>query len=125
MQAFRYQRTGSFRAWLRTVVANKWREIQRRKSIPVGDEYPLDLVTPGASSEFWENEYRQILVSRAMTLMQASFEENTWKACWGTAVESRTAKDVAQELGMSEGAVFVAKSRVLKRLREELVGLWD
>jgi RNA polymerase sigma-70 factor (ECF subfamily) len=57
---------------------------------------------------------------RALELIQAEFEPRTWKAFWEAAVEDRPAKDVAGELSMSPGAVRVAKSRVLQRLREEL-----
>jgi RNA polymerase sigma-70 factor (ECF subfamily) len=48
------------------------------------------------------------------------FEERTWQAFWRTAVDGRSAADVGAELGMTPGAVRVAKSRVLHRLREEL-----
>ena len=60
------------------------------------------------------------LFGRALELIRGEFEERTWQAFWLTAVEDRAAGDVALELGMSPGAVRVAKSRVLRRLREEL-----
>jgi RNA polymerase sigma-70 factor (ECF subfamily) len=53
-------------------------------------------------------------------LIRGEFSERTWQAFWRTAVEGRAAKDVGAELAMSPGAVRVAKSRVLHRLREEL-----
>jgi len=40
-------------------------------------------------------------------------------------VEGRQAADVAAELGMSVGAVYIAKSRVLKRLRDEFRDLFS
>ena len=55
--------------------------------------------------------------------MQAEFQPATWKACWQAVVESRPATEIAAELGMTENAVFIAKCRVLGRLREELAGL--
>jgi RNA polymerase sigma-70 factor (ECF subfamily) len=58
-----------------------------------------------------------------MGIMRGDFEERTWHAFWETAVEKRQAGDVAQTLGISLGAVYMAKSRVLRRLREELDGL--
>jgi RNA polymerase sigma-70 factor (ECF subfamily) len=63
------------------------------------------------------------LARRAMELLQASFEERTWKAFWGVVVDGRRAGDIAAELGMSTGAVREAKRRVLCRLRRELEGL--
>jgi RNA polymerase sigma-70 factor (ECF subfamily) len=48
-----------------------------------------------------------------------------WQACWATTVEGRPADDVARELGLKVTSVWTAKSRVLRRLREELEGLLD
>jgi RNA polymerase sigma-70 factor (ECF subfamily) len=57
--------------------------------------------------------------------MQTEFEQSTWRACWEHTVTGKSAAAVGQELGMSEGAVYVAKSRVLRRLRQELAGLME
>ena len=53
-------------------------------------------------------------------MIREEFEPRTWQAFWQTAVEGRAASDVAADFGMSPGAVRVAKSRVLHRLRAEL-----
>ena len=53
-------------------------------------------------------------------LIRGEFHPHTWQAFWATAVEGRSAPDVAAELGMSPVGVRVAKSRVLQRLREAL-----
>ena len=66
---------------------------------------------------------RSELAHRALELMKTDFETQTWTAFIRTAVDGQTAGDVAAELGMSVGAVYVAKSRVLHRLRSELDGL--
>ncbi len=58
-----------------------------------------------------------------LALMQSDFEETTWRAFWLTAVEGQTAPLAAQQIGISTAAVYMAKSRVLRRLREELDGL--
>jgi RNA polymerase sigma-70 factor, ECF subfamily len=52
--------------------------------------------------------------------VQAEFEERTWKAFWGVAIDVKPAAEVGLGLGISAGAVRVARSRVVKRLREEL-----
>ena len=75
--------------------------------------------------EIEEEEYRRYLVRRALGLMQAEFEPATWKACWEFVVHDRPAAEVAAELGLSVNAVYLAKSRVLRRLRAELRGLLD
>jgi RNA polymerase sigma-70 factor (ECF subfamily) len=63
------------------------------------------------------------LYQRALNLLRTDFAESTWQAFLATAVDGRSAADVAEDLGMTVGAVYVAKSRVLARLREELAGL--
>ncbi len=123
---FHYESGKSFRAWLRTITYNKWRDFRRRRAADparaASEEMP-DLPDPGAEDPFWEREYRQHLVGRALELMQSEFQPTTWKACWECVVEGRPAADVANELGLSVEAVYAAKSRVLRRLRQELSGL--
>jgi DNA-directed RNA polymerase specialized sigma24 family protein len=55
-----------------------------------------------------------------MQNVEAEFQPATWKAFWMTAVEGKSAKEASESLGMSSGAIYVAKSRVLARLREEI-----
>jgi RNA polymerase sigma-70 factor (ECF subfamily) len=124
---FTYDRRKSFRNWLRTVLVNKWRDRQRRHALPVtaGAEALAEIAAPDDRDAFWEGEHRRHLLRRALELMQAEFTPATWKACWEFAAEGRPAADVAAELGISENAVYIAKSRVFRRLRQELDGLLD
>jgi RNA polymerase sigma-70 factor (ECF subfamily) len=55
-----------------------------------------------------------------LELIRSSFEERTWNAFWLTTIDEQPTADVSAKLGMSLGAVYVAKSRVLAKLREEL-----
>ena len=72
-----------------------------------------------------QREYREYVTRRAMELMQSDFEPATWRAFWATVVEGRPVDDTAAELGITPNAVYIAKGRVLRRLREELAGLLD
>jgi RNA polymerase sigma-70 factor (ECF subfamily) len=123
---FEYDRDKSFRKWLHTVMLNKWRDLGRRRSLPAGNQAALDEL-PGAASPhaLEEAEYRQLLVTRALEIMRADFEPATWQACWELVAEGRPAADVARELGLSANVVYLAKGRVLRRLRAELDGLLD
>jgi RNA polymerase sigma-70 factor (ECF subfamily) len=60
------------------------------------------------------------LFHQALGLIRDEFEQRTWQAFWRMAVDNRTSAEVAGELGMTTNAVRMAKSRVLRRLREEL-----
>jgi RNA polymerase sigma-70 factor (ECF subfamily) len=124
---FQYDRKNSFRSWLRTVTLNKWRDRCRRR-VPAAlapDDVAFTELAAAETEDFGEAEYRQHLVTRALQLMQSEFSPLTWKACWEHVVAGRPAAEVATELGISVGSVYMAKSRVLCRLREELKGLMD
>jgi RNA polymerase sigma-70 factor (ECF subfamily) len=128
LPGFSYERGKSFRGWLRTILLNKWRNRCRlRTAEPLDSEAvpPSAAAEPDVAELLAEAEYRERLVGRALELMQTDFQPNTWKAFWECQVNGRPGPEVAAELGISVGAVYVAKSRVLSRLREELEGLLD
>jgi RNA polymerase sigma-70 factor (ECF subfamily) len=125
---FSYDPSKGFRSWLRTVTINKCRDRLRQPGLPVGGRGELslsDIPEGQASDTLEEEEYRRYLVKRALHLMQSEFSPSTWKACWEHVVLGRPAAEVAAELGICQGAVYVAKARVLGRLRQELAGLLD
>jgi RNA polymerase sigma-70 factor, ECF subfamily len=122
------RRKGSFRTWLRTVAVHRWRDVLRKRAaVPpnAGGAALADAAVPDGAEAVWEAEYRQHLFARAIQLMQSDFEEKTWKACSALVVEGKSGAETAAELGMTIDAVFAAKSRVLRRLRQELDGLMD
>jgi RNA polymerase sigma-70 factor (ECF subfamily) len=127
LPTLRIDEPGQLRAWLRTVMLNKLRDRKRRE---VRAEKGLQELRPEAelpqgAESFWDTEYYQKLARRALRVMQAEFNPSTWKACWETVVEGRPVANVAQELGITENAVYVAKCRVLRRLRQELSDLGE
>jgi RNA polymerase sigma-70 factor (ECF subfamily) len=128
LPAFSHDQGKSFRGWLRTVVTNKWRDHQRRARLPLGESPQKQLNILESSDgleQLWDQEEQQYLVRHALEIMQRHFEPATWKACWGMVVEGKSAAELASTLGISENAVYIAKSRVLARLRIELEGLLD
>jgi RNA polymerase sigma-70 factor (ECF subfamily) len=121
---FQYQPGRTFRGWMRTVLMNKWRDRPHRAPAA-----PLDSgvqpLAPVDSDDLEEREYRLYVLGRALRLMVNEFEPVTWQACWNTIVLGRPAADVASDLGTTVNAVYLAKSRVLGRLRRDLDGLLD
>jgi RNA polymerase sigma-70 factor (ECF subfamily) len=123
---FEYDPQKSFRAWLRTVLINRWRDREKHAAVVSQHKAALEQVAgPDQAALVEEAEYREVLVRRALELMQREFRPATWKACWEQVVEGRPAVEVARELGLSVNAVYVARSRVLRRLREYLDQLLD
>jgi RNA polymerase sigma-70 factor (ECF subfamily) len=84
-----------------------------------------DVAAQEQFERLWQEDHNQFLVRRALGIMQAEFEPTTWKACWEFVVNARPAAEVALELGISANAVFIAKCRVIHRLKQELEGLLD
>jgi RNA polymerase sigma-70 factor (ECF subfamily) len=126
MPTFEYDHDRTFRGWLRTILLNRWRtNLRRRTERPLVNGVDAQLVDADAQDELIEREYREYLVARALQLMKVDFQPVTWQACWEHVACGRPVAEVAQELGITVKAVYLAKARVLRRLREELAGLWD
>jgi RNA polymerase sigma-70 factor (ECF subfamily) len=85
----------------------------------------LDVQPAREEVEQWEREYEQRLFDWAAEQVRGHFQETTWRAFWMTAVEGRAATEAATELGLSVGAVYIAKSRVMARLRGEIQRIQD
>jgi RNA polymerase sigma-70 factor (ECF subfamily) len=115
---------GSFRGWLFTVTRNKlrtWWQRRNRQEQAGGDTEALQLLQEQPAIEdasAWESEYRQRLFSWAAAQVRGTVEKSTWQAFWQTAVEGKKAGQASDALGMSVAAVYMARSRVLARLKE-------
>jgi len=116
---------GTFRGWLFTITRNKiFNFLSARRIRPQGsgDSATNQLLNSHPDEEdgsaAWEMEYQRRLASLAMEQIKSEFQDNTWRAFWLTSVEGASAAEVSKQLGLSTGAIYVAKSRVLARLKE-------
>jgi RNA polymerase sigma-70 factor (ECF subfamily) len=115
----------SFRGWLHTITRRKIVDLTRINGrIPKTAGDMLIHSRPDLEDAFEESATDASFVTRrVLELIQIEFEETTWRAFWRTAVDGASGADVARDLGLSVGAVYKAKSRVLRRVRDELEGL--
>jgi RNA polymerase sigma-70 factor (ECF subfamily) len=118
---------GTFRSWLFTVAVNKLRNFlasRKRQPQATGDSSDFRRLDeqPAAESDEaeWDRAYDQRIFAWAAEQVRGSFEDSTWQAFSATAVEGRSPKEVAAELGLSVGAVYIAKSRVIARLKAQI-----
>jgi RNA polymerase sigma-70 factor (ECF subfamily) len=125
--SFHYEpERGSFRGWLLTILRNQLRRRAQRasqQSAGSGDTRILELLheQPGREElDVWEREYRLRLFHWAAARVKDSFRESTWQAFWKTTVEGNAIAETALSLGVSEGAIYIARSRVLARIRKEI-----
>jgi RNA polymerase sigma-70 factor (ECF subfamily) len=127
MPFFIHNGHGRFRAWLWTVFRNRYRQGQRKPDV-LGSAFPAEpdcLAVPDSVAEWVEEEYQHHLVRRAVQLMRAEFPDTSWRAFWEYVVAGRPPAEVAGELGVSVDVVYQAKTRILRRLRQDLAGLLD
>jgi RNA polymerase sigma-70 factor (ECF subfamily) len=127
---FDRQREGSFRAWLRQVTVNKVRTYRRqRQRRPTVGLDPADgfldrLADPNSDlARDWDTEHDHHVFEKLLSIVQPDFAPATWDAFRRFALDGLPAARVAAELHLTENAVIRAKSRILKRLREEAGGL--
>lgn len=129
LRTFDYDRSrGSFRGWLKTVTENTVRDLVgqwRRAILARGDtatRSQLAEVEDAAAvrelTESLDREYQLELLAEAERRVRARVKPNTWQAYWLTSIDGRSPADAAAELSMPVSEIYVAKSRVLKMLRE-------
>jgi len=126
-------RTGAFRNWLRTITVHclqeHWKALQSRPA-GVGGSDILHVISQWADpqselSQQWNREHDLHVMRKLLERMRDEFEPKTWTAFQRFALDGLSAAEVAQELAISPNAVFIAKSRVLARLRQEAAGLLE
>ena len=132
MERFEYDpRRGTFRSWLFTVARSKFNnflESRRHQPQAAGEttlQWLVDAEPCPAEDKEWDEEYHQHIFQWACEQVRGEFQDSTWNAFWRTAVEDNSGKEVAAELGLSVGAVYIARSRVTARLQEKVREVCD
>jgi RNA polymerase sigma-70 factor, ECF subfamily len=128
---FRRDRPGdSFRGWLATITYNKIRDHVRKRrtnAAQPGEHQALlaavQVAESDSNSEASNREAKRILYRQAIELIAKDFQENSRQAFWRVVIDGQSPAEVAAALGLSVNAVYLAKGRVLARLREEFIGV--
>lgn len=123
---------GRFRSWLfriaRNISVDKFTE--RAKQINAGGGTSAQRLVEASSrddnlSDAIEFEYHRSLVSAAAAKIKPQVSENNWRCFWETAINARNPNAVATELGMSVGAVYTAKCRMISRIQKVVASFDD
>ena len=135
LPTFNRQRDGAFRAWLRTITFNRlrtyWKQKKRQPMTGLGygdetDDLLARLEDPASDLSLeWDRQHDRHVFQKLLASARPDFGSTTWEAFQRFAIHGKPAAVVADELGISVNAVLQAKSRILKRLREEAAGLID
>ncbi len=122
------EQRGTFRGWLYRIARNlmiDFLERGKRHPLAAGSTGMVQLIAQqadptSANSQTFDLEFRRQVFAWAANKVRPQFQETTWLAFWRTAVEGDAAVDVARDLNLSPGAVYVARSRVMQKLRAEV-----
>jgi RNA polymerase sigma-70 factor (ECF subfamily) len=113
---------GRFRHWLSRVTRNAIIDVFRRMKpdVALGGSAIARVLnqSPAAQETEIDYEYERSVFRQAARLVQKEFQESTWKAFWQTTVDGQPVAAVASQLGQTSGAIYTARSRVMKRLKE-------
>lgn len=126
LPTFAYDPTKSFHAWLWTVTHRMVRDwLRRREPRPLANAPLAEVAAPDAVALHDNEEFAKALVERGLAVIQADFTPTTWAIFTAIAIDDRPGTEVARTFNTTPNAVYLAYSRVLHRLRTELVGFLE
>jgi RNA polymerase sigma-70 factor (ECF subfamily) len=122
-------RVGAFRVWLRAITVHRLRSYWRDR-VPASGGDVLDRLgqledSASLLSRSWDTEHDRHVTETLLESIRLEFQSATWRAFEATVRDGRPTDEVAAELGLTPNAVLIAKSRVLKRLRQKAEGLLE
>ena len=116
-----------FRTWLNRVAENAILDALTRGKPDrgSGDSAMLAVLNQreahtGPDSDLLRLEYRREVFRWAARHVRKEFHQDTWDAFWLTAIEGRSVEVVAKELAKDSGAIYAARSRIIRRIQEKV-----
>lgn len=129
---FDIEAAGSFRGWLARITRNEaidqFRKLSAREQTTGDSDVQKRLDDVAVNQQFhdeFEQHRREQLFRWAASEVRRHTGEANWIAFWNTTIEARPIAEVAAELGISEGAVYVARCRIMKRIRDMVHERWS
>ena len=117
----------SFRTWLYRVANNAFVDFirKRRPDAAAGGSSVIRILDEQPDHEAlaestWEHEHRREVFRWAARRIRKEFSESTWAAFTMTTIGDTSPAATAEKLGMTVGSVYTARSRVMRRLKEEV-----
>lgn len=130
---FERSRTGSFRTWLRTITVNclrdSWKKQRLRPMVAGGSDFQqvLEQLSDPQSelSRLWDDEHDQHVLNSLLTRIRPTVPDQMWQSFFRVAMAGEAVEDVAADLGVTINSIYIARSRVMAKLRELGQGLID
>jgi RNA polymerase sigma-70 factor (ECF subfamily) len=116
---------GAFRAWLRAIAHNKIRRMRETRARAGAEGNGMPEIVDSNGGGTWAPDYCESILQRGLEIIREEFEPSTWAAFEAVYLGSGDPAEVGRGLGMSRNAVYIARSRVLARLRAVLRGVID
>ncbi|MCL4202844.1 MAG: sigma-70 family RNA polymerase sigma factor [Pirellulaceae bacterium] len=124
-------RPGAFRNWLRKILVHRLRDYwrgRRHRPVATGSSSVLERLNhledeKSGLSRVWNEQHDRQVIARLLELVRPKFEAKTWDAFCRQMFDGQNAEQIAEELRMSRGSVYMARNRVLNALRREAAGL--
>ena len=124
-------REASFRRWLGRVARNVVIKFMTREKKQItgqgGSDFLklVELTSDDTPDEERSKQYEHELILWAAELVRGEFRETSWRAFWATQVDGRSVPDVAGELGVTPGSIYMSRSRIFARIRLRISEVLD
>ena len=129
LQTFDYDKSKSFRSWLKRIAENRAKNFHRDQARQNHATLSLGATRPVAIESnvdlFSQVEYQSYVATRVLELIKSEFSDQDWKAFWMVMMKQLKPQEVANALNISVNSVYLAKSKILSRLRLEARELLD
>ncbi|MBX3399278.1 MAG: sigma-70 family RNA polymerase sigma factor [Gemmataceae bacterium] len=116
----------TFRGWVRRITQRRLADHRQRRSrepeaLGGSEAHARWLEVVDGAGDDWSCEQGESgIIGALLEQVRSEFESASWQAFWRAAVDGQPAAVVADELGLTANAVYLAKSRILRRLRQVL-----